>query len=97
MPFDYPIEEAWGVESLENAFTTIELEKNKKETIVNEIKIDLDVPATIIEGRMMVPLRFVAESLNCSVEYDEKTKKSFNCEKGRCLTCIVIQLKADSQ
>ena len=30
MPFDYPIEEAWGVESLENAFTTIELEKIKK-------------------------------------------------------------------
>ena len=30
MPFDYPIEEVWGVESLENAFTTIELEKNKK-------------------------------------------------------------------
>lgn len=60
---------------MENAFTTIELEKNKKEAIVNGIKIDLDVPATIIEGRMMVPLRFVAESLNCSVEYDKKKKQ----------------------
>lgn len=75
MPFDYPIEEAWGVESLANTFTTIELEKNKKEAVVNGTKIDLDVPATIIEGRMMVPIRFVAESLNCSVEYDKKTKK----------------------
>lgn len=33
MPFDYPIEEVWGVESLENAFTTIELEKNKKKKL----------------------------------------------------------------
>ncbi len=34
----------------------------------------LDVPAKSINGRTMVPVRFIAESLGCSVQWDEKTK-----------------------
>jgi len=30
----------------------------------------LDVPAMIIEGRTMVPLRFISESMNATVEWD---------------------------
>ena len=34
----------------------------------------LDVPAKIIGGRTMVPVRFIAETLGCTVGWDEKTK-----------------------
>lgn len=75
MPFDYPIEEAWGVELLMNDFTSIELTINENEAFVNGEKVLLDVPATVIDGRTMLPARFVSKSLGCDIEYDEKTKK----------------------
>jgi len=34
----------------------------------------LDVPAKIINGRIMVPVRFIAESLGCTVSWDADTK-----------------------
>jgi hypothetical protein len=34
----------------------------------------LDVPAKTINGRTMVPVRFIAESLGCTVGWDEATK-----------------------
>ncbi|MEQ8175216.1 MAG: copper amine oxidase N-terminal domain-containing protein [Syntrophomonadaceae bacterium] len=37
---------------------------------VNGETIDLDVPATIIDGRAMVPLRIIAKALKCYVNYD---------------------------
>ena len=36
----------------------------------NGQEINIDVPAKIIDGRTMVPLRFVSESLGCQVSYD---------------------------
>jgi len=40
----------------------------------NEISgtnVELDVPPTIINGRTYVPLRFVSESLGCTVDYED--------------------------
>jgi hypothetical protein len=34
----------------------------------------LDVPAKTINGRTMIPVRFIAESLGCSVGWDEASK-----------------------
>ncbi len=34
----------------------------------------LDVPAKIISGRTMVPVRFISESLGCNVDWDDATK-----------------------
>jgi len=34
----------------------------------------LDAPAKIINGRVMVPVRFIAESLGCTVSWDADTK-----------------------
>lgn len=43
----------------------------------------LDVPAKIINGRTMVPVRFIAETLGCKVEWEEKTKTvSITSAKG---------------
>lgn len=38
---------------------------------INGKLINLDTPATIINGRTLVPIRFIAESLGCEVKWDE--------------------------
>lgn len=40
---------------------------------VNNVPIQLDVPATIINGRTVVPVRFIAETMKCNVGFQEKT------------------------
>lgn len=50
--------------------TEILLTIGSQEAYVNGEKIMLDVPAMIIEGRTMVPLRFISESMNATVEWD---------------------------
>lgn len=42
--------------------------------LVNGLKVILDVPATIIEGRTMVPVRFIAESTGAKVAWNEKNR-----------------------
>lgn len=46
----------------------------RKDAIVNGIKYSLDVPATIINGRTLLPLRFVAESFDSYVEWNSKNR-----------------------
>ncbi|OEH85226.1 hypothetical protein BHU72_06370 [Desulfuribacillus stibiiarsenatis] len=52
---------------------TIELTANSTTVLVNGQKQVIDVPATIINGRVMVPLRFVSEILGINVMYNDKT------------------------
>ncbi|NPV44285.1 MAG: copper amine oxidase N-terminal domain-containing protein [Firmicutes bacterium] len=54
--------------------TAIEMWVGKKEMLVNGEEIRNDVPPVIIEGRTYVPVRFVAENLNCDVNWDEATR-----------------------
>ncbi|GAB7387759.1 hypothetical protein BSNK01_15960 [Bacillaceae bacterium] len=42
--------------------------------VVDGEKVESDVPAQILNGRMLVPLRTVAESLGATVRWDEKTR-----------------------
>ncbi|SHH14536.1 Copper amine oxidase N-terminal domain-containing protein [Thermosyntropha lipolytica DSM 11003] len=44
---------------------------DKQEAKVNDKTVKLDVPATIINKRTMVPVRFIAESLGEKVEWDQ--------------------------
>ncbi|GAB6459297.1 hypothetical protein CON36_31115 [Bacillus cereus] len=53
----------------------ITLENNKNEGTVNGSKKKLDVPVQIINGRVYVPIRFVAEGLGADVSWDSKDKK----------------------
>jgi len=60
--------------------TTIELWIGKNTAKVNGINKQIDpdnskVVPEIINGRTMLPLRFITESLGCSVEWDGSTKK----------------------
>lgn len=54
--------------------TTIVLTINNKQAKVNNQNVMLDVPATIINGRTLVPARFIAESLGKRVEWDNTSR-----------------------
>ncbi|NLD48714.1 MAG: copper amine oxidase, partial [Clostridiaceae bacterium] len=52
---------------------TIKLFAGSNEIDVNSEKRMMDTPIELINGRTMVPLRVVSESLDCSVEWNEAT------------------------
>jgi hypothetical protein len=51
------------------------LSAETKEALVNSKPYALDVPPKIIRGRLYLPLRFVSESLNLSIEWISAEKK----------------------
>ncbi|HLE77492.1 MAG TPA: copper amine oxidase N-terminal domain-containing protein [bacterium] len=52
------------------ATTVVELQIGSPVARVNGSPITMDVPAQIIGGRTLVPLRFISESLGATVQYD---------------------------
>ncbi len=55
--------------------TSVQIKIEDETAIVDGEKIILDVPATIVEGRTLVPVRFVSEVLGCQVGWDEVEKR----------------------
>jgi len=53
---------------------SIKMYINKQTYTVNGVERQLDVPPFIKEGRTVVPLRFIAEGLGCTFEYQESTR-----------------------
>lgn len=53
----------------------IELPLDSSTAIVNGKKIVMDVPATTMKGRTMVPIRFVSESLDLDVKFNNDTRE----------------------
>lgn len=51
----------------------IQLVIGNKTAIKNNREIELDVPAMIVEGRTMVPVRFIGESIGAVVDWDGST------------------------
>ena len=55
---------------------SIQLQIGVKQAVINQKeKVDLDVPPMIIQGRTLVPLRFIAEVLDGEVEWIAETKQ----------------------
>lgn len=54
--------------------TTISLTLNNNSAKVNDKEISLAVPAKLINGNTMVPLRFVSESLGAEVKWDGESR-----------------------
>jgi hypothetical protein len=50
--------------------TLIRLQIDNNIASVNGVDVTLDVPARLVDGRTLVPLRFVGESLDCDVQWD---------------------------
>ncbi len=77
--------EALGAEVIWNAATqTVEGRKGERQfslpigsrtATVNRDRVDLDVPAQLIRGNTMVPLRFVAEALGAEVGWNAATQR----------------------
>lgn len=52
----------------------IKLQINNKTATINGVETELDVPATIVNGSTLVPVRFIAESLGSKVAWDNPTR-----------------------
>lgn len=52
----------------------IKLKIDSKDAFINEEKTELDVPATIVNGRTLIPARFISEALGCEVGWDNTTR-----------------------
>lgn len=75
LPWGYPIKEAWSVVDVVKQWNMIELTVDSKDAYINGKKTELDVPAKVINGRALVPIRFVAEALGCEAEYVADARK----------------------
>ncbi len=58
-----------------------------KTIYVNNVRKTMDVAPIIINGRTLVPVRFVAEALDCNVEWNENTQtveiSSYNADNNK--------------
>lgn len=54
--------------------TSVKVSANASQFSVNDKSVDLDVPAQIINGSMMLPLRAVGEATGLSVSWNSETK-----------------------
>lgn len=54
--------------------TAVTLPIGSQYPLVNGIKKEIDVPGKIVNGRTLVPLRFVSESLGASVNWNQATQ-----------------------
>ena len=56
------------------AETNIKLAADSSIAVLNGKKTEIDVPPIILNGRLMVPVRFAAENLGVNVSWDETTQ-----------------------
>jgi trimeric autotransporter adhesin len=54
--------------------STIQLQVNRPDYIVNGTTVPMDTTVQIKNGRIMVPLRFIGQALGATVTWDDKTK-----------------------
>jgi hypothetical protein len=65
--------------TIKNKWYTVKIQSGKKSFTSNGKSITPDVPPQIINGRLMLPIRAVAESVDAQVEWDgaDKTVKIY--------------------
>lgn len=64
-------DEATGTATAKNSYTSIKLVEGQTQAFIGENPTELEVPAQIINDRFLVPIRFVAESLGATVNWEE--------------------------
>jgi len=69
---EYNAEEKIVIITKDDKIITFNLAENK--VYVGEDEAAIDVPAEVMNNRTMVPLRFIAENLGLTVEYDTETQ-----------------------
>lgn len=72
---------SWDNESKTATFvkdeTTVKVSVNSKSFTVNDSDVALDVPAQIVNGSMMLPLRAIGEATGLDVDWDGESKTVF--------------------
>jgi len=53
--------------------TKVSIQINNKKMLVNDLEKIIDVPARVIGGRTLVPVRAISEAFGCKVDWNEKT------------------------
>ncbi|WP_255298502.1 copper amine oxidase N-terminal domain-containing protein [Brevibacillus dissolubilis] len=71
--FDVQWDNATRKVSINKGTSSVNLIIDQKTAKKNEQTLTLDVPAQIINGRTMVPVRFIAEALNYQVNWSQAT------------------------
>ena len=76
LPYGYTaLKERWTVVDKIDKWDIIELYVDDKRYRRNGVEGELDIPPKIIDGRTLVPLRFISESLGAEVEWIESQRK----------------------
>ncbi len=84
--------------TIEKDGTTIVLVIDSRIAKVNDADRVLDVPARVIKGWTMVPLRFVSENLNAKVSWDQNNRKiTVNTPVNIDETALALLLKANDK
>lgn len=85
-----PAPPATGFEKPNNYPSTyIKLQIGNKNALSQDKNIQLDVAPSLIGGRTMVPIRFVGETLNATVDWEEKTQKVTLTLKDKTVVLII--------
>ncbi|WP_031514074.1 phosphodiester glycosidase family protein [Desulfofalx alkaliphila] len=71
------VEYEQGVVTAQKDGTAVVLKINERQAKIDEKIVMLDVPAAVVDGRTMVPLRFVSEAMGAKVEWDGSAKTVF--------------------
>ena len=75
LPWDYPLQEEWTVVDEVKQWDVIELTIDSNKMIVNGQEAVIDVPATIKNGRTMLPVRAIATAFDCECDWYDKERK----------------------
>ncbi len=74
LSIDVSYDETTSVATATGDDTTVTISENNTTAYVNGVPHTLDVPATIVNGRFVVPVRFVSECFDADVNWDGKRK-----------------------
>lgn len=75
--------------------TRIVLYTNFTTAVVNNKQVPLDVPATVVNGRTLVPVRFVSEALGDRVTYNATTRQVLVTRKAQPIGNVTARDIAD--
>ncbi|RLF57107.1 MAG: hypothetical protein DRN25_07035, partial [Thermoplasmata archaeon] len=67
------LEKEFTIENIQKII--LKLQIGNRVMLVNDTPLEIDVPPTIVEGRTLLPIRWVAEPLGAGVSWDGKEKK----------------------
>ncbi|MFZ5989157.1 MAG: copper amine oxidase N-terminal domain-containing protein [Bacillota bacterium] len=72
--------------------TVIEIKLDSDIVLVNGKEVKIDVPAQLVNNRTMVPIRFIAQTLEQKVEWDSETG-AVSIEEEEITVSIEVQIK----